>query len=174
MPLNDLELSPSLVADLYKNSLIEISDIVPPIHSKEIKTNNEPAATGWKFLGSNRKNILILVDYVETTNLPDQQFDFLINMLAACKIGIADVAIVNVKNNPEASYKDLIDHFKSKIIFLYGVEPLYLQLPISFPHFQVQSFVGNTFLYTPSLDELEKDKVLKSKLWVCLRRIFGI
>lgn len=168
MPLNNLELPASLVVDLYKNSLLEINDSAP-VQPTQTTNDNE-----WKYLGKNEKNILIIVNYPETMNLPDEQLNFLTSMLSACKIGITDVAIVNMKNYNGASYKYFVDHFKSKIIFLYGIEPLTVDLPLSFPHFQVQSFANSKFLYTPSLDELEKDKVLKSKLWVCLRRIFGI
>lgn len=174
MPLNNLELPASLIADLYKNSLIETTDTVISASEKEADKDDTSIDSDWKYLGNNQKNILIIVDYTETTNLPDPQFDFLTNLLAACKIGIADVVIVNLKNYPDTSYKNFVDHFKSKIIFLYGIEPSTLHLPLNFPHFQVQSFSNCTFLYTPSLEELEKDKVLKSKLWVCLRRIFGI
>jgi hypothetical protein len=169
MDLNHLELPASLVADLYKSSLIETDQLPAKLQPEKIETG-----TGWKYLGNNGKNILILVKYDNSVHLPDEQLSFLINMLSACKIGVADVAIMNLNNHPEASYKELLDHFKSKIVFLYGVEPAVIGLPISFPHFQVQSFSNCTFLFTPGLEELDKDKVLKSKLWVCLRRIFAV
>jgi len=45
---------------------------------------------------------------------------------------------------------------------------------MNFPHFQQQKFTGITFLFSPSLNELENDKLLKSKLWICLKQIFNI
>jgi hypothetical protein len=47
-------------------------------------------------------------------------------------------------------------------------------LPLNFPHYQIQPFANCSFLYTPSLSEVETDKVQKSKLWVALRRLFNI
>ncbi|MBL7740465.1 MAG: hypothetical protein JNK14_14705 [Chitinophagaceae bacterium] len=127
-----------------------------------------------KYLGENQKNILVLVNYPGTVYLPDEELNFLTNMLTACKLSLADVAVVNSSTDEGIGYKDAITHFKSRIIFLFGIAPLSFGLPVDFPHFQVQSFANVTFLYTPALEECRKDGVLKSKLWVCLRRIFGI
>ena len=169
MDLNHLELPASLIEDLYKFSLVGMNEVPVKLQPEKIVIESK-----WKWLGNNGKNILVIVKYGNGIHLPDEQLGFLTNMLTACKIGLGDVAIVNLNNHPEASYKDLLNHFKSKIVFLYGIEPATFGLPVSFPHFQVQSFANCTFLFTPSLEELDKDKVLKSKLWVCLRRIFGI
>ena len=54
-----------------------------------------------------------------------------------------------------------------------ALHPAMLDLPVNFPHFQVQSFNNSTFLFTPSLHEIQ-NTILKSKLWVCLRRIFNV
>jgi hypothetical protein len=125
-------------------------------------------------LGENRKNILIVVNHNNVVYLPDDELNFLTGILGACKLSIGDVAIVNLNNHSGASYKELINYFKSKNIFLFGVEPATFGLPMSFPHFQLQSFGNNSFLFSPVLKDLENDKLLKSKLWVCLKRVFGI
>ena len=70
--------------------------------------------------------------------------------------------------------RNLLTFFKSKIVLLFAVEPASFGLPMSFPHFQIQPFAGNSFLFSPSLKELENDKMLKSKLWVCLKRLFNL
>ncbi|MBK9568854.1 MAG: hypothetical protein IPO53_02260 [Chitinophagaceae bacterium] len=54
------------------------------------------------------------------------------------------------------------------------MEPAAFGLPMHFPHYQIQAFAGNSFLYAPSLKELENDRVEKSKLWVCLKRLFNL
>ena len=87
---------------------------------------------------------------------------------------MADVVIVNHKNHRETAYKELVTFFKSKIVLLFAVEPVSFGLPMIFPHFQIQPFAGNSFLFSPSLKELENDKILKSKLWVCLKRLFNL
>ena len=170
MELNHIELPPFLVAELYKNSIIETSDNNVTFEQEKISPSNVKL----KYLGNNEKNILIIVEYNNAVHLPDEQLNFLTNMLAACKLGIGDTAIVNINKNSQMTYKESLDFFKSKIILLFGVEPSAFGLPVNFPHFQVQTFSGKTYLFTPALDDVEKDKVIKSKVWVCLRRIFGI
>ena len=178
MDLNNIELPAAVVAEFYQSSLIESNDI--PIKEKTVKlvdietlpvTANDAS---WKSLGSNIKNILIIVKSNEAVHLPDNDLTFLTGILTACKITLADVAILNLNNHPEASYKELTRHFKSKVVLLFDTEPAAFGLPMSFPHYQIQAFANNSFLYSPSLKELENDKVEKSKLWVCLKRLFNL
>ncbi|MBL0130777.1 MAG: hypothetical protein IPP43_06385 [Chitinophagaceae bacterium] len=106
--------------------------------------------------------------------MPDHELTFLTGILGACKLSLADVAIVNLYNHPQSSYNELTSFFKSKIVFLFDMEPAAFGLPMHFPHYQIQAFAGNSFLYAPSLKELENDRVEKSKLWVCLKRLFNL
>ncbi|MBI5856883.1 MAG: hypothetical protein HZB42_04455 [Sphingobacteriales bacterium] len=178
MSLNDVQLPPALIADLYKNNLIETGTIpettAPVIVQNEPGESMDPIAIGWKWLGNNKKNILAIVRSADAAHLPDNELELLTAMMTACKLGLDDIAILNLNNHPEASYKELINFFKSKIVLLFETEPTALGLPMSFPYFQLQAFAGNTFLYSPSLTELANDKVLKSKLWVCLKRLFNL
>ena len=100
--------------------------------------------------------------------------NFLTGILSACKFGLDDVSVVNLNDHQGTSYKELISYFKSKVVLLFDIEPASFGLPINFPYYQLQAFAGNTFLYAPSLKELEKDKIEKSKLWVCLKRLFNL
>ena len=182
MSLNDLNLSSNIIATLYPSSLINLdkTDVIvrpQPIEPIATEISNEPQIpieTNWKYLGSNQKNILIVVNYNNAVHLPDEELSFLTNMIAACKLSLGDVAIVNRNNYKETDYKEFVAHFKSQVIFLFGVEPVVFGLPVSFLFFQVQSVANYTFLYTPALQELRTDTLLKSKLWVSLRNIFGI
>ena len=181
MDLNNIELPASVVAELYQSSLIESNDI--PVKNKPVTvTPTEdilivPVMAGqvaWKSLGSNHKNILIAVKNSEAVHLTDNELTFLTGILTACKLTLADVAIVNLNNHPEASYKELTTYFKSKIVLLFDIEPTDFGLPMSFHPYQIQAFANNSFLYSPSLKDLENDKVEKSKLWVCLKRLFNL
>ena len=160
MGLNHLHLSPAVLSRLYPSSLINIGNtdinhpVAPSKESTKAKIETEkPTGQAWKFLGSNQQKILIVVNYSDAVHLPDEELSFLTNMLAACKLSLGDVAIVNRNNYKDVLYKELLTHFQSKIVFLFGVEPAGFGLPVSFPHFQVQSLANSTFLYTPALEE---------------------
>jgi hypothetical protein len=177
MDLNNIELPSSVVVELYHSSLIGSNEIVAEKKiTKEITPQTsvlENTAT-WKSLGDNRKNILIMVNSSDAVHITDNELSFLTGVLGACKLNMGDVAIVNRNNYPEVSYKELTSFFKSKIVFLFDIEPAVFGLPMSFPHYQIQAFAGNSFLFSPSLKELENDKVEKSKLWVSLKRLFNL
>lgn len=176
MDLNHIELPASVVADLYHSSLVEEETAITKATAKEGPAPVVETITTapWKSLGNNQKNILIILKSNEAVHLADNELTFLTGILGACKLNLADVAIVNLNNHPEATYKELTSFFKSKIVFLFDIEPAIFGLPMSFPHYQIQAFAGNSFLYSPSLSKLENDKVEKSKLWVCLKRLFNL
>ncbi len=182
MSLNNIQLNSSHLAALYKNSLVETGKIPqikenvftsPPVETEKLKEINAPVRE-WKYLGEYKKNILLIVRYANATYLPDEQLNFLTSILGACKLSLGDVAILNLANAPADIYKPIFDQFKSRVTVLFGITPTEFAMPVNFPEFQVQAFNNCTFLHTPIIEELETDKVLKSKLWVCLRRIFGV
>ena len=179
MSLNNIQLNPSLLADLYRTSLVETKENVGSREKKPMQVVKEADATDTKavarrYLGEYKKGILIIVRYNDVPYLPDAQLNFLTSVLSACKLNVGDVAIFNVANGPSALYKDLQETFKSNFTILLGLTPEEFEMPLSFPEFQVQAFNNCTFLHTPVLEVLETDKVLKSKLWVCLKKMFGV
>lgn len=181
MSLNNIDLPGVVIADLYKtiqagSEKSSAASTATAIDKHRPHTEVEAGLQGahWKFLGNNGKNVTIITNQKTAVYLPDDELTFLTGILGACKLSIADVAILNLNNYESISYKELLTHLESKTVLLFGVDPVAFGLPLSFPYFQVQAFANASFLYSPSLRELQTDKVLKSKLWVCLRRIFGI
>ena len=167
--LNEVILSPTLLAELYNNVLI---DSGVPGQSQEIEQPKPEPDRKW--LGDNRKNILVLVQAKAPGLLSGADLDFLKGILGACKLDPDDVAIASLADFPGSDYKKLIETFRSKIILLFGAGPAEIDLPVIFPEFQVQSHAKTKFLSAPSLQKLSADQLLKSKLWVCLRQVFGV
>jgi hypothetical protein len=130
-----------------------------------------------KCLGNNRRNITLLVQAPTSPFLPDNQLAFLTKILEACRVTLADVAIVNHAAAP-VTITELKQQLQPKIILLFGLEPAAIRLPINFPAFRPQDYDGCTYLSAPGLEQLvpntEESKLLKSKLWVCLKTIFDV
>ena len=178
MALNNMQLTSSLLIKMYRNSLVEIAGSsnaqeTTPADS-QLSQNKNASAAEWKYLGEFRKNILFVARYELVTHLPDEQLNFLVSILGACKLRMADVAILNVANAPLNVYKAVQEKFQSRFTILFGITPQQFEMPLDFPEFQVQPFNNCTFLHTPALEKLETDKILKSKLWVCLRKMFNL
>ena len=161
MSLNTIELKPIMIADLFGDALIE-TEARPAAPSEKVK-----------FLGKNAKKIIVVVSNDAAPFLPDEELSFLTNILSACRLSLADIALVNFKNSGEQELQQLIQSSGEKI-FLFGIDPLTIGLPINFPQFQLQSFDKRIYLYAPGLPELEREKPLKTRLWTSLKSIFQL
>ena len=135
-----------------------------------------PPAT-FKFLGNNRRHITLLVHSPGSGFMPDNQLAFLTKILEACRMTLADVAIVNNAAAP-VTITALRQQLQPKIVLLFGVEPTAIRMPINFPTFKQLSYDDCTYLSSPALDQLVPDtgdsKLLKSKLWVSLKTLFDV
>lgn len=174
MSLQNAVLPDILIADLYKNVFI----INPEIDGKNPIENINPAeAESVKFLGNNLKRIAILVRQPSDVFLPENHLEFLSKILAACKLNIGDVAIVN-EAFKFADIHAIKQQLQPNHIILFGIDPTELKLPLSFPHFKIQNYADSAYLSVPPLDALNNDteegKLLKTKLWVCLKTMFEV
>src|SRR5688500_13981610 len=95
MSLNNIILSDVLLSSLYKNNLIEIIEIKEENKNSGLKqaVDTEPAV---QFLGKHLQQITVFVTYPDEVYLPEVQLNFLANILKACNLNIADIAIVNL------------------------------------------------------------------------------
>lgn len=183
MDINHIQLSPAALAGLYKNHLVESGGSSPVVDSP-VAVIQPPAApvaapastiqAAVKALGNNEQKVLVLVSYTTVVFLPDEELKFLTGILAACKLSIADVSIVNLHHAPGISYKELLTQFNSTRMLLFGLEPAAISLPLSFPEFQLQAFNGCTYHWCPDLGKMETDRTLKTRLWNNLKKLFTI
>ena len=161
MSLNNISLPARLIAELYPSSLID-----------QLTPANIPETT--KFLGNNKKNILVLVSKGNVAFLEDNELNFLSSILVACKLSLADVAIINLNILNVIDYRSTVKQLKSKTILMFDVASEAIDLPFNFPYFQLQQFDQCTYLSAPDLKSIETDKTLKTQLWSCLKNLFRI
>jgi len=92
-------------------------------------------------------------------------------------MNIGDVAIVNHHTAP-VLITPLRRQLQPVHILLFGVDPTTIRLPINFPEFKLQPYDQCTYLSAPALQQLvgnsAESKLLKSKLWVCLKTLFDV
>lgn len=195
MNLNNIELPDFIVREWYKDNLLPSAHPTPnPLPSAStVSPASAPAAplppasaapplpdappATFKFLGNNRRHITLLVHSPGSGFMPDNQLTFLTKILEACRMTLADVAIVNHAAAP-VTIAALRQQLQPKIVLLFGVEPTAIRLSINFPTFKQLSYDDCTYLSSPALDQLvpntEDSKLLKSKLWVCLKTLFDV
>jgi hypothetical protein len=161
MGLNDIRLTPQLLTDLYRKALV----------AQPEKSAQE---TGIPFSGGNEKRILILTNSAEAPGLPEAEEAFLNSVLAACKLNLADVALVNWNTLTDKTYQPVVEHFNSLAVVLFDVPAQAFGLPMHFPPFQVQSFDGRQYLFAPGLAAIQATKTLKADLWQSLKKLFSL
>lgn len=161
MSLNTIHLTNRLITELYSHNLIDVNATTVP----------EPQSL--KYLGNHQKNILVVVSHQSIPFLPDNELNFLTTVFAACKLSIADIAIINNNVTDVTQLQNIINE-TAKNILLFGVEPLSIGMPINFPQFQLQQFNKRIYLHAPALSQIENDKGLKAKLWSALKVLFEI
>jgi hypothetical protein len=173
MSLQNLVLPDFLISELYKK--LHLVDDGSSGEKRSQMAAGDPNIL--KFLGNNQKNIAILVHHPGEVFLPERHLDFLIKMLGACKLNIADVAIFN-EGFTRVDMNTHINKLHTQKVILFVIEPTDLKLPMSFPQFKLQEYALCNYLYVPSLDNLntetEEGKLLKTKLWICLKTMFDV
>lgn len=165
MELDHVTLNQFMLRELYPKTLIN-SHL--KVHTPEADPHIIP------HLGNNAKNILILVNEPDVPYLNDADLDSLTKILNRCNLTMGDVAIVNFGMKGSVSREILIERFAPKVMLMLGVEPAMLDMPLLFPHFQVQPYDGCTYLASPSFSQMAPDRDLKMQFWTSLRKIFNV
>jgi DNA polymerase III psi subunit len=166
MGIDNIQLSPLLLQQLYQKSLVDFSDkkeVIPAPNETTLIVNK---------LGNNEKNILVVVHEKDAAFLIDAELALLVGILTACQLSLADIALVNFNKNPEINFNNLSQHFNPSTILLFGTEPSLLDFPLLFPHFQLTKYNGQTYLSSPSLKQIANDVSLKKQLWLQLQKHF--
>jgi hypothetical protein len=161
MSLNNITLSPLLLADLYHDVLIEPN------------ATGVPEKPSQNYIGNNQKNILIVVSKNDTETINEHELNFLANVLAACKLSLAEVAIVKWPM-VETNLTELLETLESKTVLLFNIDPISFGLPINFPSFQIQPHNKKVYMNAPSLLEIENNIDLKKRLWASLKILFSV
>ncbi len=178
MELNQIILNDNLLTELYSSFLIEEDLVMNKDFEIAESVNNLNIISDdpfeFKHLGTNSKNILIVVQYPETAFLPDDHLNFLTKIISACKLSLADVAIINHHHYYGKTFEEITTHFKCNKVLLFAISPKEFGMPIQFPFYQIQSFNKSTFLSSPPLNELLSNDAEKRKLWACMKTIFSI
>ena len=162
MSLNNIVLSATVCHHFYRNSLIG---------NAEKPSKAEFSGGTIRSMGSNNAQIIFLVNDRQHSYASDEAMDMLLKLLAACKLSMEDIALINCFGQ-EVNYDSLTNQFRPKKTLLFGVDPAAINLPFMIPFFQVQRHNDQSYLFAPALEDFLSDTALKKKLWTSLQKIF--
>jgi hypothetical protein len=163
MSLDNIQLSYETCSVLFNTHLIR--------DAKSDIEKNSPEKIQIDCLGENQQKALFIVNEPAYKFLPDEEMELLTKLVSACKLSLADIALVNFSSN-KCSYHQLNEQFHPEKILIFGVINAELGLPFDIPAFQVQKFQQQLYLTAPSLTEFISNTSLKKELWAALQKIF--
>lgn len=158
--IKNLHLNPLGVHFLYQKNVLYGTKVDKPL-----------AVTNNLFLGNNEKQITVVVNDADHKHISETELEFVTNILTACKLSIADIAIVNMHNGA-INWTTLKEQTKATTLLLFGVDPINFGMPILFEKYHVQNYDGTVCLYSNDLANIATDKDNKAKLWKALQQIF--
>lgn len=171
-----LRLSAEGLSGLYRDNLVLITD-TPPAATRKKAALPEKKKASAAALGHNLKNITLIINQAEAGWPDAETLSFISRMLEACKMNLDDIALLNAAQQA-ITLQEMKSKFSPSAVLLFGVSPDRIGLPIIFPEFKLQEFDKTTYLLVPDLSLLNQDndpgKLLKGKLWACLRQLFKL
>lgn len=166
-----------VVADLYKKNLFVIDTIATPIYAQNEPSLQKEAIVKLNYLGENKRQICILLKDANAVHINEEDLIFLTNILAACKLNVADVAIINIQHQT-VDFNLLKEELGCKFLILFNITTNTINLPFMLPNYQVQVFNDCSIVIASSFQNMQGNtqeaKIEKSKLWISLKNMFSI
>ncbi|MEJ2882833.1 hypothetical protein [Pedobacter sp. GR22-6] len=149
----------------------QIPDSLPiePVQAK-VAATVAAAPPEYKFLGNNKRNILILVNDPLHEVSDEKGRELLRKIVKSVNLSANDFALLNYHQYPDSSYTQLMAHFTSTIVFAFGVSSQQLGLPVHPENVVVRE--GEVMLiFSAELKRLEADMEGKKALWGSLKKL---
>lgn len=124
----------------------------------------------YKFLGNNKRNILILVNDPLHEVSDEKGRELLRKIVKSVNLSANDFALLNYHHYPDNSYHQLVDHFSSTIVFAFGVSPVQLNLS-QHPLNMVVKEGEVMLIFSSELKQLDADMEGKKALWGSLKKL---
>jgi hypothetical protein len=178
MSFDNIQLTDDQLADFYGKQLVLVEKGDNTAKAETIAAKPalkaEPAVAAAPLqgiTGKNKKQFVWLVEEHYFPYLNDADFQFLGDVLTACKMNMEDIALVNVANNRN-HFDELLQQLQPKFVIASGVQVD--ALPIQPADYRVQDQEGYFICSTESLEAIRLDKSKKSKLWLALKQMLGL
>lgn len=162
----------SVTEDLIAGSKPEIPAMQSPIPSLVAEPVaslvQQPAA--FKFLGKNKRNILILVNDENNEVSDEPGRELLRKIVKSVNLSANDFALLNYAGYKGTGFKQLQEYFSCNLVFVFGVTPAELSLP-AHPQHAIVSEGDVRMIFSAELRILEQHAAGKKALWGSLQSL---
>jgi hypothetical protein len=179
-------LPPAVLVSLYKDSLVLAEKEIKPVQIAENKLPGKkqqtiPEATEMaspiKYLGDHHKKILVVVNDPESVYLNETDFILLTSILNACRLTIADIALINI-GNQKASLHEMLTKLPSLLVIAFDIDAKALKIKLPSALYKTTPLGETNLLFSAALSSMQGSSVdakkEKGKLWTVLKQIFQL
>jgi hypothetical protein len=147
--------------------------LVPPAETPKVKKSTGPL----KHLGDHHKKILVIVNDPHSVYLNEADFILLTSILNACKLTIADIALVNI-GNQETSLHQILETLPSTLIMCFDIASNDLKIKLPNTLYKVNELGDSRLFFSKALSTMQgtgvEAKQEKGTLWILLKKLFQL
>jgi len=141
-------------------------------------TNEPIKALGQiKYLGEHLKQVTIIVKDELAVYLNENDLTLLSSILSACKLTLADVALINVAQQ-KLSLHEILNVLPSKLVMIFDVSSATLKIKLPTTLYKSIQLGDTYLLFSNSLSLMQggdqSAKLEKGKLWAILKSLFQL
>jgi hypothetical protein len=148
-----------------------VSEAVKPASISQPSASAVAQSVDFKFLGNNKRNILILVNDEENEVSDEMGRELLRKIVKSVNLSANDFALLNYAKYKGTGLQALQDYFSSTLIFAFGVSPAQLSLTISHPENVIVQEGTIRMIFSAELKTLDKNPAGKKALWGSLQNL---
>ncbi len=191
----------SVLVSLYKDTLVlpELAkkqpEIIPNPLDAQIKTLDAQVPTTAvqtetdkdnssindsrqiKYLGEHLKQVTIIVKDELAVYLNENDLTLLSSILSACKLTLADIALINVAQQ-KLSLHEILNVLPSKLVMIFDVSSTTLKIKLPTTLYKSIQLGDTYLLFSNSLSLMQggdqSAKIEKGKLWAILKSLFQL
>ena len=142
-------------------------------------TTNEPIKElgQIKYLGEHLKQVTIIVKDELAVYLNENDLTLLSSILSACKLTLADIALINVAQQ-KLSLHEILNVLPSKLVMIFDVSSTTLKIKLPTTLYKSIQLGDTYLLFSNSLSLMQggdqSEKLEKGKLWAILKQLFQL
>ncbi len=125
------------------------------------------------YLGHNKENILILIDYSDGDFLKSREYLLLLKIMEAVKLTLNEYAVYNFGESGDLSFQSLRKFFLPDKILFFDQKLSEKLLSKHSEPYKLSKFDNIDTLTSDALTDLEKDTNLKKLLWKGIKQLFA-
>ena len=174
LPAANLDTQATTIAALSASMHVQIES-----DKDNNNTTNEPIKElgQIKYLGEHLKQVTIIVKDELAVYLNENDLTLLSSILSACKLTLADIALINVAQQ-KLSLHEILNVLPSKLVMIFDVSSTTLKIKLPTTLYKSIQLGDTYLLFSNSLSLMQggdqSAKLEKGKLWAILKQLFQL